>query len=140
MNVTDRVINALKPKNKLYKKSVGNGLFIVVKTSGYKVWRYEYLFGGKPRTLPIGPYPAIGLAEARERLKAAKVALIDGADPSERKKAKQAGGEEGKRSFEDVGREWYAKQSLTFSADHAKNVLSRLERDCIPSDRFHAGR
>lgn len=133
MSVTDRVVNSLKPKGKSYKKSVGGGLYIVVKTSGYKVWRYEYLFGGKPRTLTIGPYPAIGLADARERMNAAKAGLVDGVDPSGHKRTRRSEGEEGKATFEEVGREWYSKQSLNFSADHAKNVLSRLERIIYPA-------
>ncbi len=133
MNVTDRVINGLKPKCKQYKKSVGNGLYIVVKSTGYKVWRYEYLFNGKPRTLTIGPYPAIGLADARVRMNAAKAELVDGRDPSGRKRVKASGGKEGIATFESVGREWYSKQSLVFSEDHAKNVLSRLERIVYPA-------
>jgi integrase len=35
-------------------------------------------------------------------------------------------------NFEKIGRGWYGKQTEIWSPDHAKRVLSRLERDLFP--------
>lgn len=74
--LTDRKIKAAKPlkankgvnKGKLSntKYQDGGGLYLMVYTSGNKVWRYDYKLYGKRKTLTLGKYPAISLKEARE--------------------------------------------------------------------------
>src|SRR5271167_107067 len=44
--------------------------------------------GGKSAKLTLGPYPLIGLADARDRATIAKAQIIDGKDPSAEKRAK----------------------------------------------------
>lgn len=132
--VTDRVINNLKPKERPYKKSVGDGLFIVVRPSGYKGWRYEYTLQGVPKTLTIGPYPVIGLAEARDKLRTAKATLLDGTDPSTNKR-QQASKTRGiqEHTFENLGKEWFRKKKIQFSKGHAKNTEGRMRRIIYPA-------
>lgn len=43
----------------------GHGLHLYVATSGSKIWRLSYRLDGKAQTATIGPYPLVGLAEAR---------------------------------------------------------------------------
>src|SRR5690606_22400277 len=49
-----------------------------------------YRFGGKQKTLAIGAYPAVSLADAREKRDTAKRLLARGVDPGEQKKADKA--------------------------------------------------
>jgi hypothetical protein len=49
------------------KHADGEGLTLVVKDNGTRVWWFRYRFGGKEKTLSIGKYPLINLKDARER-------------------------------------------------------------------------
>ena len=55
-------------------------------SSGSKLWYLAYRFAGKQRKLAIGPYPKIGLKEARQRRDDAKRQLETGVDPSLQKR------------------------------------------------------
>jgi integrase len=80
--LTDAKARALKPGAKPIKAFDGGGLFLYVSTTGAKVWRLAYRVDGKPQTLVIGPYPAVSLAEARQKRDAAKASLRDGENPA----------------------------------------------------------
>lgn len=83
MPLTDRAIKNLKPNAKASKYSDGGGLYLFVPASGSKLWRMAYRFLGKQKTLYIGAYPAISLAEARSRRDDAKHEIAEGIDPAE---------------------------------------------------------
>lgn len=66
---------------KLRKLFDGHGLLLAVLPSGNKVWRLAYRnAAGKQQTAVIGPYPLIGLKEARDRRDAIRLKLLDGVD------------------------------------------------------------
>lgn len=83
MPLTDRAIKALKPGQKASKHSDGGGLYLYVPVTGSKLWRLGYRFLGKQKTLYIGGYPAISLADARARRDSAKQQIAKGNDPAE---------------------------------------------------------
>lgn len=56
-----------KPKEKHYKLGDALGRFLLVQPSGGKPWRLKYRFEGHEKTLAIGTYPQLGLADARKR-------------------------------------------------------------------------
>ena len=58
------------------------GLYLIIQTSGAKSWALRYRYGGRPRKMTLGPYPAIDLAKARKRAGDAIEALADGYDPA----------------------------------------------------------
>ena len=71
------------------------------------------------------------MKDARERRDDARKLVANGIDPSENRKAeKLARG--GDNCFEVVAREWYAKYSTNWSADHGGRIIRRLERDIFP--------
>lgn len=72
----------LKANDKDYKRSDGGGLFMLVTTTGSKLWRFGYRFDAKQKLLSIGQYPATSLAEARIKRDNAKKLLAGGIDPS----------------------------------------------------------
>jgi len=59
-------VKNLKPKNKKYKISDGQRLYIVVEPNGRKWWMYEYMYNRKRTQKSLGNYPEISLAKARE--------------------------------------------------------------------------
>ncbi|GGB88005.1 hypothetical protein GCM10011494_02930 [Novosphingobium endophyticum] len=52
-------INAAKPRAKPYKLSDGAGLYLLVTPGGGRLWRMNYRFGGKQKTLALGLYPDV---------------------------------------------------------------------------------
>ena len=68
-------------QGKLRKLFDGHGLMLAVLPSGNKVWRLAYWNeAGKQQTAVIGPYPLIGLKEARKRRDALRLKWVDGHD------------------------------------------------------------
>ena len=63
-------IERAKPAEKAYKLADGGGLFLLIQPNGSKLWRLRYFYLGKERTLSIGAFPAVGLADARETARA----------------------------------------------------------------------
>jgi integrase len=70
------------PKQKPYKLSDGEGLHLLVQTSGNKLWRFRYRFAGRENMLSLGSFPATSLADARQKRDEARVVLEGGTDPS----------------------------------------------------------
>jgi len=138
MKLTDTHIRNLKPipgKDKKYTD--GWGLFLFVTKAGTKIWRLAYRFHNKQKVLTIGPYPLIGLREARERRDAAKKLLLDGIDPNAEKRAAklealaEATGTH-PHSFEALAREWYETRTVDYTAKHRAKILYRMEKQLFP--------
>lgn len=68
----------------------GAGLWLNVGPTGGKSWLLRYMLDGKAREMGLGPLHTIGLAEARERARAARHMLLDGIDPLATKAAEKA--------------------------------------------------
>ena len=83
--LSDIKIRNLKSGDKAYKVSDFGGLFILIKVSGAKSWRFKYRIDGKEKLLVTGNYPAVTVAKARLARDAAKALLADGVDPNEAK-------------------------------------------------------
>ena len=64
----------------------GGGLYLLLSARGSKYWRYDYRFAGKRKTLALGVFPEVSLAEARKSHFLARESLREGADPGETKK------------------------------------------------------
>lgn len=111
MPLNDIKIRNLKSGDRAYKVSDFEGLFILVKVSGAKSWRFKYRIDGKERLLVIGDYPAVSLAKARQARDVAKAQLADGVDPSEAKQEEKRLRLEAKgQTFEKIGAAFLAKQ------------------------------
>lgn len=131
--LTVTAINNSKPKDKPYKLSDEKGLYLFIQTSGSKLWRFDYRFQGKRKTLALGAYPDLSLAEAREKRDAARKQLANDIDPSESKKASKALSlEAGSNSFEVVAREWAASYFMNKSESHKERTFRRLENYIFP--------
>ena len=87
--LTVTAINNAKPKDKPYKLANEKGLYLLIQNSGGKLWRFDYRFDGKRKTLALGSNPEISLANARDRRDNARKLLANDTDPSETKKGGQ---------------------------------------------------
>lgn len=133
MALTDTSIRTAKPTEKLYRLTDSNGLCLEVASTGSKLWRYRYRYDGKGKMLALGPYPAVTLAQARQKRDEARKLLIEGIDPSEQKKAaKQAQRADGV-TFEALAREWFAYNSPRWAESTTYKAKLYLENDLLPS-------
>jgi integrase len=134
MPLSDTQIKKVKATDKLQKLSDGGGLQLHIATTGGKLWRWAYRFDGKQKTMGLGTYPAVSLAEARQKRDEAKKQLAAGTDPMQaRKGAKLARLAASEHSFESVARQWYSHWKGPKNARHAGYVLARLEADVFPA-------
>jgi integrase len=133
MKLTDTAIRCIKPTGKTQKLFDGGGLYLMVAPAGGKLWRLDYRFEGKRKTLALGAYPAVSLKDARQRREVAKEQLAAGIDPGAHKKAvKAAVRAETGNTFEVLAREWFARQKAAWAASHADKVIARLENHIFP--------
>lgn len=134
--LNDKAVQAAKPEEKQYKIADGDGLALIIKPNGTKLWWFRYRFGGKEKTLALGIYPVITLKDARERTQEAKKLLANDADPMEVKKDTKAAIVEAaikpEETIEAISREWFEKFSAQWVDSHGSKILRRLERDLFP--------
>jgi integrase len=84
-------------------------LHLLVRSSGSKLWRLAYRFGGKQKQLAFGAYPTITLADARERRDAARKLLANGTDPGQERRLEKIAARAGGNTFREVAEELLAK-------------------------------
>lgn len=131
--LTDTQLRTIKPGTKNLYLFDGGGLYLLVTTSGSKLWRLKFRHEGKPCEISLGKYPGVSLARAREKRQAAKTQLADGINPSTARQAEAATGRErGANSFEAIAREWFIKFSPTLAPSHSKVTWGRLLKDLFP--------
>ena len=88
---------------------------------------------GKRKTLAIGVYPDITLADARERRGQTRRLIANGNDPGAVKQAKKLADKlTVSNTFEAVAQEWHEKQSAKWVPKNSARVLSLLVRDIFP--------
>jgi integrase len=118
-NLTNKKIDGAKPKDKPYKLSDSQGLYIEVLPSGSKSWRYLYKVSGKHKTKTYGKYPNIGLADARQLHNDFKKELALGIKET--------------KTFDDVKAEFIPFHLKTLkNAKHKQQVQYRLDEFVSP--------
>ncbi|HEK2042617.1 TPA: tyrosine-type recombinase/integrase [Proteus mirabilis] len=86
--LTDTKIRSLRPKDKLYKVSDRDGLYVAVTKTGLISFRYDYRFNGRRETVTFGNYgpDGLSLSEAREMLNEARKLVKSGISPASQKR------------------------------------------------------
>lgn len=131
--MTDLAPRNAKKRERPYKLTDGDGLYLLVKPDGAKYWRMDYRFAETRRTLAFGKYPDISLVEAREKRMLARRLLDEGTDPGHAKKVeKQIGAEIAAQTFEKLARDWHTNKIASWHPSTAKDTLRRLEIDIFP--------
>lgn len=128
MALSDTACRNAKGRDRPYKLSDSNGLYLLVNPNGSRLWRQKYRYQGREKSLAFGSYPVVALADARLKSAEARKALQDGLDPSKRSPDKTRVAD----TFEDVAREWLANMDVTWSAGHAQRVRARFVGDVFP--------
>lgn len=120
MTLTARAVEAAKPREKPYKLTDGEGLYLFVSPTGAKSWRCNYTEAGKQKTRTYGLYPALGLADAREAHRNVRGMSSLPSTPQS-------------PTFRAVGRQWLAKHLPGLSnPKHRGQVEATLETHVYP--------
>lgn len=151
MALTDAKIRNLKPGDKPIKLTDGSGLYLEVRPTGAKLWRYRYRIAGKENVFAVGEYanPPSGetpeeaearrsgggftLAEVREERSRARALVKQGVHPSRKRKLNRlAALVRDANTFEAVAREWIGKKEAHWTPYYRGQVESFLSADVFP--------
>jgi hypothetical protein len=108
-------------------------MYLLVHPNGGKYWQMSYRFLGKQKTLALGVYPTITLADARSHREDARRMLANGVDPgaakqTQKKQAKIAAA----NSFDLIARELHNLKAPQWSISHAADWIKTLEKEIFP--------
>ncbi|HMO74595.1 MAG TPA: integrase arm-type DNA-binding domain-containing protein [Sphingopyxis sp.] len=128
--LTDVACRSALPGERDRKLSDSGSLYLLIKPSGTKSWRWKFRIGGKEKQLVLGRYPAMSLAEARRARDGARALLAEGVDPTVvRKQAKAKARDAALHSFEAAARAWHRDRAATLAPRYARQILERLEEN-----------
>ena len=130
--LTDVAVRKAAPKESPYKLSDSQGLYLLVKPNGTKLWRLKYRFGGKEKALSFGAYPEVSLINARRARESAREELRNGQDPSLTRQQKRAEAVRTDNQFRTVALAWIAAHGKQWTPQHRSEVQSTLERFAFP--------
>lgn len=134
--LTNTEVSRAKATDKDLTLHDGDGLFLMVKTSGKKLWRFRYQ---RPATrqrtmMGLGAFPALSLAAARS-LRAEYLSLLArGIDPQTQ--AEQAAEQQQiaiESIFSNVAANWFAMKRNNVTPDYAKDIWRSLDKDIFPT-------
>ena len=136
--LNDKTIKSLKPKDKAYTKTDGQGLRILVKPDGTKLWEYEYTSPilKKRRKTSFGTYPQTTLSLARNKREQNINLIRQGIDPLEEKRIEnqeRKSLEEIKlNTFINIADEWHLNYKDEVSENYHNKIYRALELYVYP--------
>ncbi|ELI8280171.1 MULTISPECIES: tyrosine-type recombinase/integrase [Yersinia] len=135
MKLTDTKARNAKPKEKAYQLQDGNGLYLDVRPSGVKTWRYRYwITPTKDGRYTIGSYPAVSLAEARRLREWAREQVKNGIAPKEAKAVERdIAKAENANTFEIVAKEWLDKKGEHWAKNSKNQITGFMYNDIFPA-------
>ncbi|WP_432722272.1 tyrosine-type recombinase/integrase [Jeongeupia wiesaeckerbachi] len=83
MPLTELQCKNAKPSGKEYQIADGDGLTLLVREKGTKLWRYEYRLNGKKTKISYGNYPELSISDARKLHAVARHLVELGRHPAE---------------------------------------------------------
>jgi integrase len=133
MPLSEARIRNTKPRGKPYRLSDGRGLYLEVRPSGTRLWRYRYRLSGKENLFAMGAYPEVKLAEAREQRDSARKLVRNSIHPSHHRRTTQLESAfQNANTFEAVAREWLNENKSTWARASHRQRERLLERDVFP--------
>ena len=133
------VKNLTCPKDKSQiKKSDGNGLFLLVKNNGSKLWRFKFRYSSKYQEMAFGKYPSVPLSEARKLAGEARALLVHGINPMDERRARKCNKNISQdKLFSVVALKWWEQQKDSWSTDHASRIKRWLLLDSKSICKLH---
>ncbi|MHB1374774.1 MAG: tyrosine-type recombinase/integrase [Thauera sp.] len=139
MPLTDAKIRNTKSEAKPVKLVDGGGLYLEVRPSGAKLWRYRYRIAGKENVFAVGEYfndkrgGHVSLDEARSERDKARALVKQGIHPAHHRQAERlATHAENANTFEAVALEWIAKKKPGWTPYYLRQVERFMQADVFP--------
>jgi len=133
MALSDTALRNAKPTEKPFKLYDERGLYLIVNPNGGKWWRLKYRLGGKERTISLGTYPEVTLAQARSKRDDARALVAGNTDPSQhRQETKIQAKLAAQNTFEAVANEWHSLHNKSKSERHQQRVRRWLDAYLFP--------
>ena len=124
MKLSATRVKALKDPG---RHSDGDGLHLFISKTGGKSWVQRITVDGRRRDIGLGGYPAISLAQARNRASANREAIGDGRDPAADKRRPAA------PTFREAAHAVHEVNKPRWrNASHARAWIQTLERHAFP--------
>lgn len=134
--LSDRQLKAVKPKDKDYVLTDGNGLQLRVRVNRSMQWNFNYRHPvTKNRiNMALGPYPEVSLAQARKKTVEARELLAQGIDPkAQRNELQEAKRAETEHTFENVATAWFELKKDSVTPAYAEDIWRSLTLHVFPS-------
>ncbi|MEN8380801.1 tyrosine-type recombinase/integrase [Acinetobacter radioresistens] len=133
IKLSDAKIKTLKPEEKTYRILDGDRLYIEVRSTGAKVWRFKFVHEGKESSMSLGEYPAIGLADARSLRDEMKAKLARGIHPvKERKQAREEKTKKITNTFDAIAAEYLKERLVNTTERYREQFKDSLAKDISP--------
>ena len=139
MPLTDAKIRTSKRADKPYKLADSGGLYLEVRPTGAKLWRYRYRIAGKENVFALGEYfngkrPGhLSLEGARRKRDEARGLVKQGIHPAHnRHRLRAVRAAENANTFEAVAREWIEKRKPNIANRYLRQIQGVLEADVFP--------
>ncbi|MCK4095384.1 tyrosine-type recombinase/integrase [Acinetobacter radioresistens] len=133
IKLSDAKIKTLKPEKKTYRILDGDRLYIEVRSTGAKVWRFKFVHEGKESSMSLGEYPAIGLADARSLRDEMKSKLARGIHPvKERKQAREEKTKKITNTFDAIAAEYLKERLVNTTERYREQFKDSLAKDISP--------
>jgi len=133
MPLTNTKISTCKPQNKPYKLFDGAGMYLLVNPTGSRYWRLKYRLHGKEKTLALGVFPEVSLAQAREDRTEAKKIIKKGIDPVQQKRLQKLNKRKSaENTFKAIANEWLEKQEGGWTPGHFVSVRKSINKELLP--------
>lgn len=118
MPLSALAVSKAQVRDKAYKLNDADGLYLLVTPQGGRYWRLNFRQGGRYKTLALGVYPRVGLADARAARDKARSVLAAGEDPmARRKRDALVATLSSATTFKEIAEEWLAKIEKEGRAD-----------------------
>ncbi len=111
-------VRSAKGQERPYKVSDSGGLYMFVQPSGQRYWRLAYRWAGKQKTMALGVYPDVSLADARAKRDAVRKLLAAGTDPVAKAREDELAAKLAEQAtFRILAEEWIGKCEREGRAD-----------------------
>ncbi|WP_425473958.1 tyrosine-type recombinase/integrase [Sphingomonas montanisoli] len=129
--LTDTAIRSLKPKERPYKVTDRDGMYVLVTVKGGISFRLDYRLNGRRETLTLGKYgpDGLSLARAREKCIDARRLVAEGQSPAIEKQREKRRIKEAK-SFGEFGEKWLTAAPMADSTRAMRRSI--WERELLP--------
>ncbi|MCX8573918.1 MULTISPECIES: integrase domain-containing protein [unclassified Gilliamella] len=134
--ITDTQIKNAKAQSKDYPIYDGNGLLLLIKSTGVKIWQFRYYrpITNNRTTVSFGSYPEVSLQQARKQRDEARELIKQGIDPQHHKAEQEQRKQEScNNTFYTMAEKWFKfKSEQGLEEKTLKKAWRSLENHVFP--------